>query len=67
MKDRSAMILIVLAVAIVGLYFLGKERLDNPLFFLAMLALFVSAFQAVGRWTGAKIGSPGLVTFMGGK
>lgn len=67
MKDNTATILVVLAVLIVGLVLLGKERLDNPLFFLAMIAVFTAGFFAFGRWVGTKISSPGLVTFFGGK
>jgi len=65
--DNSVAILIVLAVIAVGLVILGKEKLDNPLFFLVMIAVFVYAFGSFGRWAGAKISSPGLVTFFGGK
>lgn len=66
-KDNTVIVLIVLAVIIAGLCLLGKEKLDNPLFFLVMVAFFVYGFGAVGRWAGSKMGSPGLVSFFGGK
>lgn len=66
MKDHTASILIVLAVVVAALVLLGRERLDNPLFFLSIMAIFTAGFFAFGRWVGVKTSSPGLVTFFGG-
>lgn len=67
MQNSSVPIWVVLAILVVGLVMLGKERLDNPLFFLTMIAVFTAGFFAFGRWVGAKTNSPGIVTFFGGK
>jgi len=64
--DHTVTILIVIVVLIVGLAFLGKEKLDNPLVTLSIFAIFAAAFFAFGRWAGAKTNMPGLVTFFGG-
>lgn len=67
MKDHTALMIGLILALIIGLVLLGKEKLDNPLFFLSMVAVFVFAFGAFGRWAGNKVGAPGLVAFFGGK
>lgn len=70
MKDNTGVFLAVIVAIVVTLAVVGKknkESLDNPLFFLAMVSVFVYGFGAVGRLAGTKVGSPGLVSFFGGK
>lgn len=65
--DHSVTILVVLVVIVVGLCLLGKEKLDTPLVNLSIIAIFVAAFFAFGRWAGGKSNMPGLVNFFGGQ
>lgn len=67
LKDHTALIIGLVLAFIIGAVLLGKEKLDNPLFFLTMVAIFVFAFGAFGRAVGNKVGAPGLVAFFGGK
>lgn len=43
-----------------------REHIDNPLFVLIIIGLFVYGFGAAGRAIGHAINAPGVVTFFGG-
>lgn len=43
-----------------------KESLDNPIIFLLLIALAVTAIQAIGRYIGAATNNNGVNTFFGG-
>ncbi len=42
-----------------------RERMDNPLVFIVLIAVGVAAVFKLGQWTGHKVGSPGLASFFG--
>lgn len=43
-----------------------REKLDNPLVFIIVLTVAVSAGQMLGRWLGTKANAPGVRSFFGG-
>lgn len=55
----------IVAVVVLAAVFGKKEHLDNPLVFLIMLTVFVSAGQKVGQWAGVRANSPGIASFFG--
>lgn len=45
----------------------ARERMDNPLVFIVLIAVGVAAVFKLGQWAGNKVGSPGLTSFFGGR
>lgn len=43
-----------------------KEYFDNPIVFLILIAIAVTAFQLFGRWIGQTTNSNGVSLFFGG-
>lgn len=43
-----------------------REHIDNPLFVLIIIGVFVYGFGAAGRAVGHAVNSPGVVAFFGG-
>jgi len=60
----------VVVGVVAALIIAGKKKeaaVANPLVDLAIITVGVFAFAAAFRWTGVKLGSPGLASFFGGK
>ncbi|MGH7239168.1 MAG: hypothetical protein ACREHG_03770 [Candidatus Saccharimonadales bacterium] len=42
-----------------------RDHLDNPLLVLVVIAIFVYAVGALGRWAGNSMHAPGVASFFG--
>lgn len=44
-----------------------REKADNPLVFVLLVAIGVAGVFKLGQWTGHRLGMPGLSSFFGAK